>query len=83
MTEAIGSGMGISALPVYSAIDGLRDGSLVRVLPHYKLQILNVYALYPSRQYLDAKIKTWVAYLRENLPGVLQADGAGLADVGP
>ena len=83
MTEAISSGMGIAALPVYSAVDGLRNGSLVRVLPHYKLQQLNVYALYPSRQYLDAKIKTWVAYLRENLPGVLQADGAGVASVTP
>ncbi|WP_370599988.1 LysR family transcriptional regulator [Pseudomonas nitroreducens] len=83
MTEAISSGMGIGALPVYSAVAGLRDGSLVRVLPRYKLQQLNVYALYPSRQYLDAKIKTWVAYLRENLPGVLQADGAGVASVAP
>lgn len=83
MTEAISSGMGIGALPVYSAVAGLRDGSLVRVLPHYRLQQLNVYALYPSRQYLDAKIKTWVAYLRENLPGVLQADGAGVASVAP
>ena len=51
----------------------------MRVLPHHKLQLLNVYALYPSRQYLDAKIKTWVGYLRENLPGVLQADEAGMA----
>ncbi|MCL6688010.1 DNA-binding transcriptional regulator, LysR family [Pseudomonas citronellolis] len=79
MTEAIRCGMGIGALPVYSALEGLEDGSLVRVLPHHKLQLLNVYALYPSRQYLDAKIKTWVGYLRENLPGVLQADEAGMA----
>ncbi|MNO66061.1 HTH-type transcriptional regulator DmlR [compost metagenome] len=82
MTEAISAGMGIGALPIYSASAGLRDGSLVRVLPHYKLQILNVYALYPSRQYLDAKIRTWVAYLRETLPAVLQADEEGLEDVG-
>jgi DNA-binding transcriptional LysR family regulator len=85
MTEAIRSGMGIGALPAYSAIEALRDGSLVRVLPHYRLQWLNVYALYPSRQYLDAKIKTWVAYLRETLPGILSADEAevGGAQVRP
>ncbi|UVE18924.1 LysR family transcriptional regulator [Pseudomonas sp. LS44] len=74
MTEAIRCGMGIGVLPVYSAIHGLRDGSLVRVLPNYRLQRLNVYALYPSRQYLDAKIKTWVEFLRERLPAVLEAD---------
>ncbi|WP_165673122.1 LysR family transcriptional regulator [Metapseudomonas otitidis] len=81
MTEAIRSGMGISVLPLYSAMDGLRDGSLVPVLPHYRLQCLNIYALYPSRQYLDAKIRTWVTYLRETLPDALQADEVELAGI--
>ncbi|APQ12528.1 LysR family transcriptional regulator [Pseudomonas oryzihabitans] len=76
MTEALRHGLGIGVLPLYSAVDGLRDGSLVRVLPAYRLQRLNAYALYASRQYLDAKIKTWVAYLREQIPGALEADEA-------
>ncbi|MDT3719548.1 LysR family transcriptional regulator [Pseudomonas oryzihabitans] len=76
MTEALRQGLGIGVLPIYSAVDGLRDGSLVRVLPAYRLQRLNAYALYASRQYLDAKIKTWVAYLREQIPQALAADEA-------
>ena len=76
MTEALRQGLGIGVLPLYSAVNGLRDGSLVRVLPAYRLQRLNAYALYASRQYLDAKIKTWVAYLREQIPGALEADEA-------
>nr|WP_132678737.1 NAD(P)-dependent oxidoreductase [Pseudomonas aeruginosa] len=72
MTEAIRSGLGIGILPVYSAIEDLGKGTLVRVLPQHRLQQLNVYALYPSRQYLDAKIKTWVEYLKESLPGLLR-----------
>ena len=76
MTEALRQGLGIGVLPIYSAVDGLRDGSLVRVLPAYRLQRLNAYALYASRQYLDAKIRTWVAYLREQIPGALAADEA-------
>ncbi|MBB2897555.1 MULTISPECIES: LysR family transcriptional regulator [Pseudomonas] len=76
MTEALRQGLGIGVLPLYSAVDGLRDGSLVRVLPAYRLQRLNAYALYASRQYLDAKIRTWVAYLREQIPGALEADEA-------
>jgi DNA-binding transcriptional LysR family regulator len=59
---------------VYSALPGLQDGSLVRVLPGHTLYPLEVYALYPSRQYLDAKIRTWVEFLRERLPARLAAD---------
>jgi len=78
MKTAIRSGMGVGVLPIYSAIDGLRDGSLVRVMPDYRLQELNLYAIYPSRQYLDAKIKTWVEYLRNSLPEILAAHEADL-----
>ena len=74
MTEAVVSGMGIGALPVYAAVNGLKDGSLVRVLPRYSLFHLNVHALYPSRQYLDAKIRTWVEFLREHMPAMLAAE---------
>ncbi|MBD8492470.1 LysR family transcriptional regulator [Pseudomonas syringae] len=78
MKTAIASGMGVGILPIYSAIEGLRDGTLVRVLPRYRFQELNLYAVYPSRQYLDAKIKTWVEYLRSTLPDILAADEADL-----
>ncbi len=81
MTEAVKAGIGIGALPVYSAIAGLRDGSLVRVLPQYRLYQLKVFALYPSRQYLDAKIRTWVEFLRDTLPERLQADEASLQEL--
>jgi len=78
MKTAICSGMGVGILPIYSAIEGLRDGSLVRVLSHYRSQELNLYAIYPSRQYLDAKIRTWVEYLRGSLPEILAAHEADL-----
>jgi len=44
------------------------------------MQELNVYALYPSRQYLDAKIRTWVEFLREALPDTLAADAESLKE---
>jgi DNA-binding transcriptional LysR family regulator len=43
-------------------------------LPSYSLFHLSVFALYPSRQYLDAKIRTWVEFLRDHLPAQLAAD---------
>jgi DNA-binding transcriptional LysR family regulator len=79
---AIREGMGIGMLPLYAAIDGLRNGSLVRVLPEYTLQKMNVYALYPSRKFIDAKTRTWVEFLRSHLPDVIARDVALLEEVG-
>ncbi len=67
---------------MYPPLHALHKAPLVRVLPQHRLQQLNVYALYPSRQYLDAKIKTWVEYLKESLPGLLQRDEAALVELG-
>ena len=78
MAVAVCEGMGISVLPTYSAIQWLKSGELVWILPEYTSQPMNVYALYPSRQYLDAKIRTWVDFLREELPATLAADQAAL-----
>ncbi|NWB89611.1 LysR family transcriptional regulator [Pseudomonas agarici] len=78
MKTAITSGMGVGVLPVYAAIEGLRNGSLVRMMPSYRSQELNLYAIYPSRQYLDAKIKTWVEHLHSSLPEILAAHQAEL-----
>jgi hypothetical protein len=37
---------------------------------------LNIYAVYASRQYLDAKIKTWIDFVREWVVDALGADDA-------
>lgn len=67
--EAIGmaarASMGIGVLPIYAALDGLFNGTLVRVLPQYTLQKMDIYALHPSRRFTDAKIRTWIEFLRQ------------------
>jgi hypothetical protein len=82
LVVAIREGMGIGMLPLYAAIDGLRNGSLVRVLPRYTAQKMNVYALYPPRKFIDAKTRTWVEFLRTHLPKVIERDEALLAELG-
>jgi len=69
-------------VPLYAAISGLRDGTLMRVLPEYTLQKMNIYALYPSRKFIDAKTRTWVEFLRAHLPEVIARDEALLAEIG-
>lgn len=79
LAVAVREGMGIGLLPWYSALDALRSGELVRILPEYTSQHTNVYAVYASRQYLDAKIRTWVEFLRNTLPAMLGHDYLNLA----
>jgi DNA-binding transcriptional LysR family regulator len=80
LAVALHEGMGIGALPTLSVRTAFRNGSLVRVLPEYRLQqYLNVYAVYASRQYLDAKIKTWIEFLKQWVADALQEDEAMVA----
>lgn len=74
MTIAIRKGMGIGIQPIASAVDGLRAGTLVRVLPEYRLEELNLFAIYPSRKFVDAKTRTWVDFLKQSIPELLASD---------
>lgn len=78
MKRAIAAGMGVGVLPVYMAIEGLLNGSLVRLLPGHRLEEQHLYALYPSRQYLDAKMKSWLDVLRRRIPVILAAHESAL-----
>jgi DNA-binding transcriptional LysR family regulator len=51
----------------------VRAGTLVRVLPDYHTQARNVYAVYSSRQFVDAKIKRFVDALKTQVGGELDA----------
>ncbi|ODP34362.1 LysR family transcriptional regulator [Pandoraea sp. ISTKB] len=80
LAAALVSGCGVGPVPLLSAVPALRNGSLVRVLPEYELQGTNVYAVYASRLYLDAKVKTWIEFLRTFVTQALAApDAAAIA----
>jgi DNA-binding transcriptional LysR family regulator len=73
MNLALREGAGIGLLAGFSAIEDLRNGTLVRVLPDYHTHSRNVFALYSSRQFVDAKIKRFVDALRNHVGGELGA----------
>ena len=58
-------GQGISMHPYYMVSDELASGSLVQVLSKYKPPSLEIYAIYPTRQNLPVRVRTFVAELRE------------------
>jgi len=56
--------MGVGALPLHAAADALQAGRLVRVLAPWQLERLNIYALFASKHFLDAKVRTWLDHLK-------------------
>jgi DNA-binding transcriptional LysR family regulator len=81
LEPAVAGGLGVAILPAGVALPGLRSGALVRILQDYEVQPVNVYALYPSRRFLDAKIRTFIDLLRDEVPSMLAADERALATV--
>lgn len=64
-------GIGLLRQPGFLVGDEIRAGRLVEVLQDYTLDPIGIYAVYPSRKHLSAKIRTFVDYLAEHLPGRL------------
>lgn len=73
MSVAVSSHAGIGLLAGFAAIDDLRSGKLVRVLPDYFTEERNVYAVYSSRQFIDAKIIRFIEVLKDRVGGQLLA----------
>ncbi|MBF3851487.1 LysR family transcriptional regulator [Burkholderia pseudomallei] len=83
LAEAIRSNMGIGPLPVSAALEGLRNGMLVRVLPNHKLSLHGIHALYPSRRHLEAKIRSFIDFIRTVVPPVLEMEEQEIGKFSP
>jgi DNA-binding transcriptional LysR family regulator len=57
------AGEGVIRQPTFLLGDDLRSGALVPLLPDYSLPSLAVYAVYPTRRHLSAKVRTFVDFL--------------------
>lgn len=69
-------GAGITLLPLFTVIDSVRVGSLHRVLPAWRSPDIGVYAMLPSRHYLDAKTRAWLEWVETRITPQLKADAA-------
>jgi DNA-binding transcriptional LysR family regulator len=59
------SGSGIALLPTDIAGEALRSGELVPLFEHLKQAEIGIYAVYPSRRHLSAKVRTFVDFLAQ------------------
>ena len=60
-------GAGIGRLPEFHAAEAVADGTLVRLLPEYQDDSVDVHALYPSHRSLSAKVRVFIDALAEHL----------------
>jgi len=64
--EAVIAGFGIALRSTWDVGQELKDGRLVRVLPSYEgSRNVTLSAVYPSRQFLPAKVRLLIDYLAE------------------
>lgn len=61
------AGAGISALTNFVVGKELESGKLIQLLPDYDIQDVGVYAVYHHQQKQQAKIRTFIDFLVENL----------------
>lgn len=66
LAAAAAEGNGICLEPAFIVDDLLRGGKLVRLLPGWETDLFTIYAVYPSRTHLPAKVRTFVDYLVEH-----------------
>jgi len=66
LTQALLKGAGIGRLPTFVASKYLASGALVRVFADYQMPTATLYALYPERAYVPAKVRAFLEFSIEN-----------------
>ncbi|MCB9639386.1 MAG: LysR family transcriptional regulator [Myxococcales bacterium] len=67
LRDATIAGMGISLLPTFLCYEPFQEGLLQQVLPTWRPPANAIYAVYPSRRYLSAKVRVFLEFLTERL----------------
>ena len=63
LLQAALAGGGLALQPTYLANPHLADGTLIQVLPDWKLPDMAIYALYPSRKHLSPAVRALLDFL--------------------
>lgn len=65
LRRASAAGMGVAFIPELVGQAYAIDGRLVHVLPDYRSQESNLYAVYPSPRHLSSKVRVFIDFLTE------------------
>jgi DNA-binding transcriptional LysR family regulator len=67
--DALRAGFGMSMIPRMYVRDDCADGTLVTVLDDWSCNETPIYAVYPSRKYLQPKVRVFLDFLKAELSG--------------
>ncbi|MEM9635258.1 MAG: LysR family transcriptional regulator [Pseudomonadota bacterium] len=69
MAYMCADGLGFAQLPHFLAQQGLNSGALVSLYPHFRptQPDSGVFAIYPKREYLPAKVRVFIDFLTKSL----------------
>ena len=80
LAEAAARGAGIVIAPAFVVGPEIRAGRLVPLLQDFAPPPLPIYAVYPSRKHLSAKVRRFVDFLVEHFAGAQDWSAAGSAE---
>ncbi len=63
LNQIVASGHGVMCQPRFLVGDEIRNGRLVEILSDYPMEPVGIYAMYPSRRHLSAKVRSFVEFL--------------------
>jgi len=69
LLEALREGIGIGRLPTFVAGPDLKTGRLVKLFEAYRIPEFTIYAVFPERQYLPAKVRAFLDFAIEYFGG--------------
>jgi DNA-binding transcriptional LysR family regulator len=71
LREALLQGLGVARTATFLVGDDLKSGRLVNMLEEYKMPSKTLYALFPERRHLPAKVRVFVDFIVEKISGPL------------
>ncbi len=69
LLEALREGVGIGRLPTFVAGPDLKTGRLVKLFESYRIPEFTLYAVFPEREYLPAKLRVFLDFAIEYFGG--------------
>ncbi len=70
------AGLGVTLLPTFIVGPEIRQGRLQTVLDDYCPPDISINAVYPSRRFLSARVRTFIDFLSESFAGIPEWDAA-------
>jgi DNA-binding transcriptional LysR family regulator len=76
LSNAAAESLGITVQPTFVIYELLRQKKLLRVMDGWEADELTIYAVYPSRQFLPPKVRTFIDFMIERFGGTPYWDRA-------